>query len=105
MPGLGLFSTKRSADDEQLLSKIGELNPTNPNKLAIYDARSYINAMANKMNKGGFENVTDHYINCTIDFLDMDNIHGVRDAFNKVYEIAKSYDSYNTQQRFLTQLD
>jgi len=57
MSGLGLFKTNRSEFDEKLLVEIGELNPHNPRKLYIYDARSYINAMANKMNKGGFENV------------------------------------------------
>jgi hypothetical protein len=88
-----------------MLVSIGNTNPHNPNKLLIYDARNYYNAMANKMNKGGFENVTDHYTNCQIDFLDIDNIHGVRDAITKMYDIAKLYNTYNYQSRFLTQLD
>ena len=78
-----------------MLASIGQTNPTNPSKLLIYDARAYLSAMANKMNKGGFENCADHYTNCKIEFLDIDNIHGVRDALTKVYDIAKYYDTVN----------
>ena len=58
----------------------------------IYDARSKLAASANKMNNGGFENCADHYTNCQIEFLDIDNIHGVRDAISRIYEIAKTYE-------------
>lgn len=54
----------------------------------IFDARSYINAFANKANKGGFENTKDYYLNCEIQFCDIDNIHGVRDALTKMYDMA-----------------
>lgn len=47
-----------------MLSEISRTNPYNPNKLVIYDARSYINAMANRLNKGGYENTKDYYTNC-----------------------------------------
>lgn len=75
-------------EDELYLSEIGLTNKNSSKKLVIYDARSYINAFANKVNKGGFENVKDHYTNCEISFCDIENIHGVRDAINKIYEMS-----------------
>ena len=56
--------------------------------MKIYDARSYINAFANKVTNGGFENTKDHYTHCEIVFCDIDNIHRVRDALTKVYDLA-----------------
>lgn len=53
----------------------------------IYDARPYLNAMASKLKKGGYEN-TKHYVGCEIVFCDIDNIHVVRDAFNKVFDLS-----------------
>ena len=74
----------RSADDELLLKLLG-----NPNYMGdigekpeitvhIYDARPYLNAMANKVNGKGFEE-TRFYKNCEIFFMDIENIHNVRD--------------------------
>lgn len=80
--------TNRNSDDEIMLTEIARTNPNGPNKLVIYDARSYINAMANRMNKGGFENTKEYYTNCEIEFCDIDNIHGVRDAITKVYDMS-----------------
>lgn len=80
--------TNRSLEDEYYLQEIAKTNPDPTKKLMIFDARSYINAFANKLNKGGFENVKDYYTFCDIQFCDIDNIHGVRDAINKVYEMA-----------------
>ena len=71
-----------------MLLEIGRTNPDPTKKLHIFDARSYINALANRVNKGGFENVKDNYINCEITFCDSDNIHGVRDAIDKVHEMS-----------------
>eukprot|EP00347_Sterkiella_histriomuscorum_P008157 403346164 len=70
------FITSRSQEDELKLLEIGRTNPDPSKKLIIYDARSYINALANRVNKGGFENVKDYYTNCEIRFCDIDNIHG-----------------------------
>lgn len=78
------FIDKRSIQDElffELLSKETE-------KLHIYDARPYINALANKMKGMGFEN-TDNYKNAQIIFCDIENIHCVRQAYNKVKIISQ----------------
>ena len=62
--------------------------------------------MGNRLNKGGFENVVDHYTNCEINFLNIDNIHGVRDALSKVYEVVKFHDNDKNQNaKFMTQID
>lgn len=82
------FLTKRSTEDEAMLTEIARTNANNPHRLIIYDARSYINAMANRLNKGGFENTKDYYTNCSIVFCDIDNIHKVRDAISKMYELG-----------------
>lgn len=78
----------RGPEDEQLLLEIGRTAPNPNDKLIIFDARAYLNALVNKLNKGGFENTKDFYQNCEIVFCDIDNIHGVRDAINKMYEIS-----------------
>lgn len=81
----------RSIEDELMLSTISKTNLKNPNdKLIIYDARSYINALANRVNNGGYENTKEHYMNCEIVFCDIDNIHGVRESLSKVYELGQS---------------
>jgi hypothetical protein len=71
-----------------MLVEIAKTNTKNPHHLMIFDARSYVAALANRVNKGGFENTKDYYTNCEIVFCDIDNIHGVRDSITKVYDIG-----------------
>jgi myotubularin-related protein 6/7/8 len=47
--------TSRSTNDEEMLLKIGRTNHSSDN-VVIFDARSKISAMANKVKKGGYEN-------------------------------------------------
>lgn len=49
----------------------------------IYDARGYIAALGNKISGKGYES-TEYYTNCKIEFLNIPNIHVVRDSYNKV---------------------
>lgn len=70
-----------------MLKEIAYTNLEHPHKLIIYDARSQVAALANRLTKGGYEN-TSYYTNCDIEFLDIDNIHGVRDSITKMYEIS-----------------
>lgn len=72
-----------------MLDKIYRTAPrSSHNKLKIYDARSYINALANRVNSGGFENTKDYYTNSEIVFCDIENIHAVRDAYRKMHDLA-----------------
>ena len=72
--------TSRSVQDENMLLKIGMTNP-NSKEVIIYDARSKISAMANKIKKGGYENVDKYYTNWRLYFCGIDNIHCVRDSY------------------------
>ncbi len=36
-----------------------------------------MNALANRVNNGGYENTKDYYRNCEIEFCDVGNIHAV----------------------------
>jgi len=46
----------------------------------IYDARSWVAAKANMLNGKGTENMS-YYKNCRIEFLDIENIHKVRESY------------------------
>ena len=81
----GLIGTNRNDEDEKLLDKIMSLCA----KLYIYDARPKINAMVNRLNGGGFENVN-HYNNVILTFCEIDNIHVARNSLNKVYQLCLS---------------
>jgi arginine/ornithine N-succinyltransferase beta subunit len=76
-------------------------------KLAIYDARSYINALANKVHSGGFENTKDYYKGCDLVFCDIDNIHAVRNSMNAVQEIAEALTSQSahTNMKVMSQIE
>jgi myotubularin-related protein 3/4 len=87
-----------------MLNEIAKTNVINPNKLIIYDARSYLNAFANHVIGGGFENTKD-YQNCEIEFCDIDNIHAVRDAILKMYDLNNFPSILNNPSKFLTMLD
>lgn len=76
---------KRSFWDEMYLKNISDLNETNKS-LHIMDARPYINALANCTTGGGYENEK-CYQSCKISFLNIENIHAVRDSLNSINEI------------------
>lgn len=71
---------KRSFWDEMYLKTISDLNDTNKN-LHIMDARPYINALANCTTGGGYENEK-YYPSCKISFLNIENIHAMRESLN-----------------------
>ena len=56
----------------------------------IYDSRPWINAEANKLKGGGYEDCGDggNYKNCKIQFCDIENIHEVKKSFNKMCALA-----------------
>jgi myotubularin-related protein 6/7/8 len=54
--------TSRSVHDEYMVLNIGKTNPNSDNVI-IFDARSKISAMANKVKRGGYENTDKYYIN------------------------------------------
>uniref|UniRef100_A0AAX7SVG0 Myotubularin n=1 Tax=Astatotilapia calliptera TaxID=8154 RepID=A0AAX7SVG0_ASTCA len=78
------MSGKRNKDDERYLELIREANDTT--KLTIYDARPNVNAVANKATGGGYEG--DEYQNAELIFLDIQNIHVMRESQKKLKDIV-----------------
>lgn len=88
-PLVGL-KQKRNEADESYLNTIFKLNSNNSlDKLFIVDARPLVNAVANRGAGGGYEN-DDHYEKCEILFLNIQNIHVMRESLRKVFEMASS---------------
>uniref|UniRef100_A0A8C6UC84 phosphatidylinositol-3,5-bisphosphate 3-phosphatase n=1 Tax=Neogobius melanostomus TaxID=47308 RepID=A0A8C6UC84_9GOBI len=78
------MSGKRNKDDERYLEMIREANDTP--KLTIFDARPSVNAVANKATGGGYEG--DEYQNAELVFLDIQNIHVMRESLKKLKDIV-----------------
>ncbi|XP_053129967.1 myotubularin isoform X3 [Hemicordylus capensis] len=80
------MSGKRNKDDEKYLETIRETN-SQTSKLTIYDARPSVNAVANKATGGGYES-DDAYPNAELFFLDIHNIHVMRESLKKLKDIV-----------------
>ncbi|VDD87098.1 unnamed protein product [Enterobius vermicularis] len=82
-PMVGVTS-KKSPDDEKYLRMIVDAN-AHAHQLLIFDARPLVNAKVNKAKGGGFE---DSYDNCRLFFLDIQNIHVVRESLRKLKDAS-----------------
>ncbi|XP_067842478.1 myotubularin-related protein 2 [Heptranchias perlo] len=80
------MSGKRSKDDEKYLQVIMDSNAQS-HKIFIFDARPSVNAVANKAKGGGYES-EDAYQNAELVFLDIHNIHVMRESLRKLKEIV-----------------
>lgn len=86
-PTVGL-TQKRSDKDEAYLHTLYKINTINSlDKLFIMDARPLANAMANRATGGGYES-EDNYKECEICFLNIQNIHVMRESLRKIFEMA-----------------
>uniref|UniRef100_A0AC34RJ12 Phosphatidylinositol-3-phosphatase n=1 Tax=Panagrolaimus sp. JU765 TaxID=591449 RepID=A0AC34RJ12_9BILA len=74
----------RCVEDEQLMNLIAEANP-NDKPLFLIDTRPRVNAMVNKVQGKGFEDVR-NYTNMQFHFFDIENIHVMRSSQNKLLE-------------------
>ena len=70
----------RNLNDEKIFKGIKKLNENK--ELYIFDARPYLSALANRIKGGGFENINNY--DCKLIFCEIDNIHDVRNSFNKL---------------------
>uniref|UniRef100_A0A3B3WC87 Phosphatidylinositol-3,5-bisphosphate 3-phosphatase MTMR2 n=1 Tax=Poecilia mexicana TaxID=48701 RepID=A0A3B3WC87_9TELE len=77
---------KRSKEDEKYLQAIMDANAQS-HKLFIFDARPSVNAAANKMKGGGYES-EDAYQNAELVFLDIHNIHVMRESLRKLKDLV-----------------
>ncbi|XP_069468852.1 myotubularin isoform X1 [Ambystoma mexicanum] len=80
------MSGKRNKDDEKYLDIIRDANGKTA-KLTIFDARPSVNAVANKATGGGYES-DDAYPNAELCFLDIHNIHVMRESLKKLKDIV-----------------
>lgn len=102
-PRVGLSRT-RCKEDEKLLQKIMLANQdaSNPTKyLYLLDARPRANAMANQAVGAGYE-TTDRYKQTKLKFLQIPNIHVMRDSLRKLHDLCLPTSNSST---FLTQLE
>ena len=79
----GILGSK-SNDDIELIKAIKSLG----NNLVIFDARPYLNASANKVKGGGYEDVEQYGNDAQLIFCDIENIHKAREALEKTEEIC-----------------
>ncbi|XP_068628690.1 myotubularin-related protein 2 [Battus philenor] len=79
-------SGKRSREDERYIQLIMDAN-AQAHKLFIMDARPSANAIANKAKGGGYES-EDAYQNAELVFLDIHNIHVMRESLRKLKELC-----------------
>ncbi|XP_075040349.1 myotubularin [Mixophyes fleayi] len=80
------MSGKRNKDDEKYLEIIKDANGQT-SKLTIFDARPNVNAVANKATGGGYES-DDAYPFAELVFLDIHNIHVMRESLKKLKDIV-----------------
>eukprot|EP00742_Colponemidia_sp_Colp-10_P006387 GILJ01006845.1.p1 GENE.GILJ01006845.1~~GILJ01006845.1.p1 ORF type:complete len:991 (-),score=153.71 GILJ01006845.1:214-3186(-) len=76
----------RSDEDEKMLRLIGACN-RNSSTVSIIDCRPQLNAYVNKAAGAGYESM-DHYDSCRIVFMNIQNIHVVRDSHKKLCSMA-----------------
>lgn len=84
-PSVGV-SGKRSKEDEKYIQLIMDANAQS-HKIYIMDARPSTNAIANKARGGGYEN-EELYQNAELIFLDIQNIHVMRESLRKLKELC-----------------
>ena len=80
------MSNNRSEPDEKYIQTIMDANAQS-HRIFIMDARPKVNAMANIVSGGGYEN-ENFYENVELVFLDIHNIHVMRESLRKVKDIC-----------------
>ena len=94
-PLVGL-NRKRSELDEKLVMLLRCINPSNPNVLHILDARPSAAALGNRIMGKGTENIA-HYEKTTLQHMNIDNIHAIRNSLTKLMEITSYNDASAVQ--------
>jgi myotubularin-related protein 1/2 len=93
------LTQQRNLADEIVLKKIIDFS----RKLIIYDARPYLNAMVNRVKGAGYE-IIENYPDTELKFCDIENIHVVRDSFNKLVALVNN-PGVGENKQFLTSLE
>ncbi|XP_022328007.2 phosphatidylinositol-3,5-bisphosphate 3-phosphatase MTMR2-like [Crassostrea virginica] len=85
-PLVGGAPLRRNRQDEHYIQTIMDANAQS-HKLYIMDARPLVNALANMAKGGGYER-EEWYTNAEIAFLDIHNIHVMKDSLRKLREVV-----------------
>eukprot|EP01126_Amoeba_proteus_P043983 TRINITY_DN4864_c0_g2_i2.p1 TRINITY_DN4864_c0_g2~~TRINITY_DN4864_c0_g2_i2.p1 ORF type:complete len:611 (-),score=146.20 TRINITY_DN4864_c0_g2_i2:36-1868(-) len=97
-PLSGRLGNIRCTEDEMLVEEIFKTNPNKPiHENKIIDARPFSNAVANRYKGAGFE-TKEFYLGCEIEFMDIENIHTMRQSLEKVRRMCRGLsvnDSYS----------
>jgi len=75
----------RCREDEKLVRLLREANPTNSKRFYILDLRPYAAALGNQLKGKGTESVG-RYEGAELKYLNIENIHAVRDAYEKLMQ-------------------
>lgn len=86
-PQVGV-SGKKSSADEKYIQMVMDANAQS-HKIYVMDARPQANAIANKARGGGYES-EETYPNSEVNFLDIPNIHVIRESFRKLKDLCIS---------------
>ena len=83
----------RDPHDSDMLKYIGQCNPNVQHRngmVMIFDSRPQLNAVANKLKGGGYEDcgAGKSYPDCQLQFCNIENIHEVQKAYNLMCQIA-----------------
>jgi len=97
---MGGLINKRLKEDERLVEAIRTANPTNSDAIYLMDARPYKAAVGNKVMGKGFEDVS-RYKGAEIEFLNIDNIHKIRQSYNRVFEAVTALDIRNFHEKVM----
>ncbi|XP_020624382.1 uncharacterized protein LOC110061862 [Orbicella faveolata] len=91
---------KNSVDDEFVISTARKCNKCT-DKLVIFDARSMFAAGGNMLKGKGTEDTINRYQGCQLLFLDIPNIHAVRDSLYRLQGVCES----SAQKKWLSHLE
>jgi len=109
-PKEGILGKVNKGDQKMIQSIIDTLPKTsklplklrdkawNDAKLHIFDARSHISAIGNKMMGSGYENV-DNYPSTWLGFCDIENIHKVRESYLKLQQVCNDSKYFSVRLR------
>lgn len=91
---------KNSVEDEYVINTARRCNKYT-DKLVIFDARSMFAAGGNMLKGKGTEDTTNRYQGCQLLFLDIPNIHAVRDSLYRLQGVCES----SAQKKWLSHLE
>lgn len=91
---------KNSIEDEFVINSARKCNKYT-DKLVIFDARSILAAGGNMLKGKGTEDTVNRYQGCQLLFLDIPNIHAVRDSLYRLQGVCES----SAQKKWLSHLE